>query len=328
MDAMRHELANINAVPAPAHAAHAPAPGQAHWAAEFDPNEQARMDAAFPAPAMQNPSFSSAEFAQFHQHQTPAAAAPVTATNAAPMAGMYQRPMGMGGYGGMGMMGMMRPTMGPMAMQQQGPADAQLDKGKGRMVELDDQNWEAQFAEMDAAGQQSLDDQANAAMEAELDDIDRSVYNGQHYLGAQESDARPSYKKPYESVWLRVQAERRAAAKYRKLAQGELNLDDLNTGDVKDWEGFDDSLAHKSLDGPHFGDYLFEQENAFNTVANPFEEGVKIMREHGNLSLAALAFEAAVQKDTDHVEAWVMLGAAQAQNEKTMSTPHNLRYPL
>jgi len=43
---------------------------------------------------------------------------------------------------------------------------------------------------------------------------------------------------------------------------------------------------------------------------------VKIMEEAGNLSLAALAFEAAVQKDPSHIAAWNMLGSAQAQNEK------------
>ena len=31
---------------------------------------------------------------------------------------------------------------------------------------------------------------------------------------------------------------------------------------------------------------------------------------------SALAFEAAVQKNPDHVDAWVYLGSAQAQNEK------------
>lgn len=61
---------------------------------------------------------------------------------------------------------------------------------------------------------------------------------------------------------------------------------------------------------------MFETDNIFKDVANPFDEGVRIMEEGGNLSLAALAFEAAVQKDPQHVEAWVMLGSAQAQNEK------------
>merc|ERR1712169_175509 len=41
-----------------------------------------------------------------------------------------------------------------------------------------------------------------------------------------------------------------------------------------------------------------------------------MMHEGGNLSLAALAFEAAVQKDPQHIDAWVLLGSAQAQNEK------------
>jgi peroxin-5 len=67
---------------------------------------------------------------------------------------------------------------------------------------------------------------------------------------------------------------------------------------------------------PQLGDYLFEEDNAFQAVSNPFDEGVRILNEGGNLSLAALAFEAAVQKDPSHVEAWTYLGSAQAQNEK------------
>ena len=61
---------------------------------------------------------------------------------------------------------------------------------------------------------------------------------------------------------------------------------------------------------------MFEEDNLFKDVPNAFEEGQKIMREGGNLSLAALAFEAAVQKQPDFIEAWVALGQAQAQNEK------------
>ena len=64
------------------------------------------------------------------------------------------------------------------------------------------------------------------------------------------------------------------------------------------------------------GNYLFEKENIYRTFKDPFSEGMKIMSENGNLSLAALAFEAAVQKDSNHQEAWAALGDAQAQNEK------------
>ena len=95
-------------------------------------------------------------------------------------------------------------------------------------------------------------------------------------------------------------------------------------GDEYDqWKDFD-GMSH-DFDGlrtqdfshtPELGSYLFEESNVFKDVPNAFEEGQKIVREGGSLSLAALAFEAAVQKDTQFVEAWVALGQAQAQNEK------------
>lgn len=88
------------------------------------------------------------------------------------------------------------------------------------------------------------------------------------------------------------------------------------------WKDFDglshdfDGLRTFTSQGPELGSYLFEENNLFNDVPNAFEEGQKIMREGGNLSLAALAFEAAVQKDASFADAWVALGSAQAQNEK------------
>ena len=82
----------------------------------------------------------------------------------------------------------------------------------------------------------------------------------------------------------------------------------------KDFEGqFGETRAHA---GPELGNYMFEQNNVFNEMPNAFEEGQKIIREGGNLSLAALAFEAAVQRQNDFTDAWVALGQAQAQNEK------------
>lgn len=70
------------------------------------------------------------------------------------------------------------------------------------------------------------------------------------------------------------------------------------------------------LRDPQLGEYLFEDDNPFEFSRDPFGEGMKIMDEAGNLSLAALAFEAAAKRNPAHVEAWTMLGNAQAQNEK------------
>ncbi|BCS03712.1 peroxisomal membrane signal receptor PTS1 [Aspergillus luchuensis] len=287
MEQLRRELDQFQTTP--------PRTGSPGWAAEFDAGEHARMEAAFAGPQgpmMNNASgFTPAEFARFQQQSRagmPQTANPVASAPSPMMAG-YQRPMGMGGYMGMGGMGMMPQTFNPMAMQQQ-PQSAEAttqDKGKGRMVELDDENWEAQFAEMETADTQKLDDEANAAVEAELNDLDR------------------------------------------KLAEGEtdFNIDDnLHMGEMGEWDGFD--TLNTRFRNPQLGDYMFEEDNVFRSVNNPFEEGVKIMREGGNLSLAALAFEAAVQKDPQHVQAWTMLGSAQAQNEKELPAIRALEQAL
>ncbi|KKK25848.1 putative peroxisomal targeting receptor pex5 [Aspergillus rambellii] len=324
MEQLRRELDQFQTTP--------PRTGSPGWASEFDPGEQARMEAAFAGPQgpmMNNGSgFTPAEFARFQQQSTmgiPQSASPVTSAQSPMMAG-FQRPMGMG-YMGLGGMGMMQPGYGPMGMQQQQqqqpqqqqPAEATAqDKGKGRVVELDDGDWEAQFAEMETAGNQKLDDEANAAMEAELNDLDRSV-------PVTSSDNAQDHSN-FESVWQRVQAEMDV---HRKLAEGETDFnvtDSLHIGDAGEWDAFD-TLNTRFRD-PQLGEYMFEEDNVFSSVTNAFEEGMKIMREGGNLSLAALAFEAAVKKDPQHVQAWTMLGAAQAQNEKEIPAIRALEQAL
>ncbi|KAJ5097715.1 hypothetical protein N7456_008436 [Penicillium angulare] len=308
MEHMRRELENFQTA--------SPRTGSPGWAAEFDPGEQARMEAAFPGAQMNNGSgFSQAEFARFQQQNRmgmPQTSSPAASAQQPMMSG-YQQPMGMGGmYGGMGGMGMMRPMggMGGPMMQQQPMEGTTQDKGKGRMVELDDENWEAQFAEMETTvgDETKMDEEANAAMEAELNELDRSV---------------PTSNDAFESVWQRAEAE---TATSRKLADDFEVKDSVHVGDMNEWEGFD-SLNTRFRD-PELGDYMFEEDNVYQSVTNPFEEGVKIMREGGNLSLAALAFEAAVQKDPQHVQAWTMLGSAQAQNEKELPAIRALEQTL
>ncbi|KAI9722641.1 MAG: hypothetical protein M1812_001572 [Candelaria pacifica] len=282
--------------------------GSPGWAAEFHPGieDQERMDAAFQASKTGgfNPTnFSSADFARFQQRNgsdrtaSPISHAPSTMNG-------YQRPMGMGYGNGMGMggMGMMGQRYGGMGAQR--PTEAVADsKGKGRMVELDDENWEAQFAQIDSEGQRDLDAEANSAMERELNDMDRSVLSETNEFG------------DFESIWRSIQAEN--ADSRQMVDDTHVNVSEgMHMGDFDQWEGFDGLGTHGGFRDPQLGDYLFEEENLFKDVGDPFGEGLRIMDEGGNLSLAALAFEAAVQKDPQHVQAWSLLGSAQAQNEK------------
>lgn len=76
-------------------------------------------------------------------------------------------------------------------------------------------------------------------------------------------------------------------------------------------------MAHsQSLNRRTVTNYIFQDENPFGNVENPFDEGMRIINDDGNLSFAALAFEAACQSDYTHLEAWRMLGSVQSENER------------
>ncbi|EXJ88302.1 hypothetical protein A1O1_05232 [Capronia coronata CBS 617.96] len=281
MEHLRQDLPSVQGL-----TRRSPSPG---WVADFDPGEQARMEAAFASSKMaaQRPNgFSPQEFARFQQSSPQRVASPITHTPS--MMNTYQRPMSMGYMGGMNM-GM---NYTPMHMQQQ--PEQTTDKGKGRMVELDDANWEAQFKELETQ-QDSLSDQANDAMERELNEID--------------------------SVGYGILAEHA----FRQMAEEASEYENtFSNEDFAAWDNFDSTMGmgtHNPFERePMLGDYMFESNNPFleanQASKSAFEQGKEILDSHGNLSLAALAFEAAVQQDPNHVEAWVLLGSAQAQNEK------------
>lgn len=297
--AMQHDLRQN-----PLMRAGSTSPGLNGWASEFHPSmeDQARMEAAFQAP--KGASFSPADFARFQQmNQSSARAHSPMVQGMSNGYSSYQPQMGMGmSMGGMGMgignmgMGMMnRPNY-------QSPRDMQQDKGKGKMIELDDEHWEEQFNQIDLQGRE---EEESMAAEAELNEMDRSVLESEtNEFG------------DFESIWRGIQAEKAAA---REMDAEEDLVDNMNMhmGEYDQWDGFDGlGKQHNLFRDPQLGEYMFESDNLFKDVTNPFEEGVRIMHEGGNLSLAALAFEAAVQKNPQHIDAWVQLGSAQAQNEK------------
>ncbi|EPE06174.1 peroxisomal targeting signal receptor [Ophiostoma piceae UAMH 11346] len=303
-------------------------------------------DAFRPPPSMDSSAFNPEEFAKFQQQHHPAqqqmggpaasASAQVNAGQAQNIRSMMGSPMGAVGYdmpymnmnmGGMN--SMYRPMMqNNWAQQQQQqnfqPQEATVEgKGKGKVVELNDTEWEEQFARMEMQDKEALaeatvkehdeDQEANDAIERELNRVDEEnlMCGGETNYG------------DLEAVWNGIQAENAAM---RTAFDGDewKDVSDNFQSYGDDWE----PLNYRMGMDPRAELYQFEDDNLFKKHNNPFEEGVRIMNENGNLSLAALAFEAACQREPDRVEAWTYLGQAQAQNEKETAAIRALEHAL
>ncbi|KAI0908896.1 tetratricopeptide [Ustulina deusta] len=265
------------------------------WAHEFQHSPQSAMEAAFNVP--QGTQFSPDEFAKFQQM---ANQANTSRSSPMPSSMAYQRPMM-----GLGMMNNMGMNYGMMHNRPSGFSAVPMveGKGKGKLVELDDQQWEEQFKQLELQAKEAQEQDEAVALEPELNKLDEQILESETNFG------------DFESIWKGIQAERAAA---KEAVDEEEWVDQLGNPEWTDRFGDWDGLAANSrlLGDPQVEDYLFEDDNLFKDTANPFGEGMRILDEGGNLSLAALAFEAAIQKDPTHVEAWVQLGIAQAQNEK------------
>ena len=88
--------------------------------------------------------------------------------------------------------------------------------------------------------------------------------------------------------------------------------------DMAQWEK---DFAKYASTRAHFGDYQFEdnQHNQFLDLPkelDPYEIGLQLMENGAKLSEAALAFEAAIQRNEGHINAWLKLGEVQTQNER------------
>lgn len=267
------------------------------------------MEGTYKAP-LASP-FSADEFASFQQasHSQTARSSPMP--GAAMSTHSYRPMMGVGMMNSGYSMGMQTPMYNQMYHHQHQPqhhiSDQQTDvKGKGKIVELDDHQWEEQFAQIELQDKQAREDES-LAMEPELNKLDEKILESETGFG------------DFESIWRGIQNENDAM---RSMADDDLGM---KWGD--DMEGWGAGSGRVTANPP-VEEYLFEEENIFKDQQNPFEEGVRIMNEGGNLSLAALAFEAAVQKQPDHVEAWVYLGSAQAQNEKEEAAIRALEHAL
>lgn len=187
-------------------------------------------------------------------------------------------------YAGMASGGMMGPgMMGGQFYQQQNLQQNQPQNQDSRIVQLDDDKWEEQFR----------------ALELNKDQQDQQETSEKDKEDAEQ--AKKELEDHFENVWERI--------------KGQVldNAEEWATTDGPAWDrDFDEFTTHR----PQFGDYQFEENNPYMAEDDPFALGVELMDRGAKLSLAVLCFEAAVQKNADHVAAWERLGAAQQQNEK------------
>lgn len=188
---------------------------------------------------------------------------------------------------GMARMGMYRPMFQPQMPQvQQAPAQAQ---NQSTETEVD---WDHQFKELEEQAQEE-------EPEIVIDDKYQATFQEVWDLLNQEND-NDFISQQYEEY---------------KNSQG-----DTIPPDLLQWEK---DFARYALTRAHFGDYKFEtaETNQFLNMpdTDPYQIGLQLMENGAKLSEAALAFEAAIARDANHVDAWLKLGEVQTQNEKEIA---------
>lgn len=154
-------------------------------------------------------------------------------------------------------------------------------------------NWDEQFKALEKEVTESLNLRDSKGKETPTQEI------------TQENDIMGNqYQSEFQQVWDSLQKD----------------SDDLLTEELagpQDWENDYKRFLNGKVSGN--SEYKFEQENQFLHNPNAYEIGCVLMENGAKLSEAALAFEAAVQENSKHVDAWLKLGEVQTQNEKELN---------
>lgn len=158
---------------------------------------------------------------------------------------------------------------------------------ESKLAEVGNQEqWESQFKEIDdqltkQQGKQSDEDLTTTEIQDEEIIID------------------DKYKANFDEVWDAINQQ-----------------DDGLMNQEPSWEK---DFATYAQTRTNFGQYNFEQRNQFRHSPNAYDIGCTLMENGAKLSEAALAFEAAVQENPEHIDAWLKLGEVQTQNEKEIA---------
>jgi peroxin-5 len=195
------------------------------------------------------------------------------------------------------------------------PPPAQVnDKGKARIVELDDDAWEEQFAKVAGSASATQDQATSVSMEQGTENVNDEFDKADHDL-----------LKGLESTWKNLQETMNSQsldddelaaweAKYgTRLADfdGDLDLDSppepFTSADL-------DRLVDSRPDYP----FVSREDNPYADAEDPFAEGQRLLAAGAPLAEAALAFEEACRRDEGRGEAWRALGDTCAADEKEL----------
>ncbi|KAI7967618.1 hypothetical protein MJO29_000895 [Puccinia striiformis f. sp. tritici] len=200
---------------------------------------------------------------------------------------------------------------------------SQDQQSKAQIVELTEENWEAEFAKIgnhiDAQpNHESLQQTAQDISSSESVDHQSPLSSLSQETTPEDKEADAEFLRSLEATWKGLAAN--------------LNTGSLSVPSVPNWDEFnDDDFLGPNLSrhpetpitAENVGDFLdnpepypFQSNNPFLGSNDPFEEGQRLLHSGAPLSEAALAFEAACQMDENRADAWRMLGETQAANEK------------
>ncbi|AMD19792.1 HCL359Cp [Eremothecium sinecaudum] len=150
---------------------------------------------------------------------------------------------------------------------------------------ITDAVWDEQFQELEKEVQKSLN-----ITEQESE----TTYN------APEVDTQEDYEDKFQQIWEDLNER----------------ADDMDTREetTTNWNTSYQQLGGKSANAP----YEFDSDNQYMDNPDAYKIGCILMENGAKLSEAALAFEAAVQQNPKHTDAWLKLGIVQTQNEKEL----------
>lgn len=180
---------------------------------------------------------------------------------------------------------MMRPTNGASMVRQQQHGEVKT-------------SWDEQFKELEREVAENLSLKEEEIVSEKLE--------GESSDAKQEDDivVGDQYQSEFQEVWDSLQRD----------------SDDLLTEELAGDSAWETDYQ-KYISGKISGnmEYKFDEKNEYLHNPNAYEIGCILMENGAKLSEAALAFEAAVQEDSEHVDAWLKLGEVQTQNEKEIN---------